>query len=281
MINYRAGETLQETRTRIIAYNTVERLLLGDYFHFSKIDDLLADLKNFDPDWPVLGIGTTNWYRRNGETIITGTAGSPQVLWADPNAQPLGSIVDLRTQSPEHVEELESPYVGEDDRQPQFPFLALGVCDPAQGKSFTLAAGINLHHWAVETLADENIGLAAIKVQGDFENVKSTAAYHLPLGGAKLTDGYNQQDIFRFLDLSEGTWSLQGLYAVNPTIQAVLSVPGFPAHLHGYEVNVRRGGHINQAIVRSGAEVTFYPIKDIHIRIRDLDRAVLPIKNLD
>lgn len=272
---------MNETRTRILAYNTVERLLLGDYFHFSKIDDLLLDLKNFDADWPVLGIGTTNWYRRNGETIITGSAGAPRVFWADPNSEPVGAILDLRSESPDHAEELESPFVGDDETQPQFPFLALAICNPEEGRSFSLPEGTNLHHWLVTRLVQDNIGLAAVQAHGVFEQVKSTAAYHLPLGGAKLTEGYNQQDIFRFLELSEGVWSLQGLYSVNPTIQSVLSVPGFPAHLHGYETTKLRGGHINQAIVRSDAEVTLYPIKDINIRIRDLDRAVLPVKELE
>jgi len=51
-------------------------------------------------------------------------------------------------------------------------------------------------------------------------------------------------------------------------------------HLHGYEVNKKRGGHINQAISTSTTRITVYPIKDINIRIKDLDKALVPVKPL-
>jgi hypothetical protein len=73
---------------------------------------------------------------------------------------------------------------------------------------------------------------------------------------------------------------MQGLYGINPTIQQVLSVPGHPLHLHGYEINEKRGGHINQAISTSTTRITVYPIKDINIRIKDLDKALVPVKPL-
>ena len=73
---------------------------------------------------------------------------------------------------------------------------------------------------------------------------------------------------------------MQGLYGINPTIQQVLSVQGHPLHLHGYEINENRGGHINQAISTSSTHVIVYPIKDINIRIKDLDKALLPVKPL-
>ena len=71
---------------------------------------------------------------------------------------------------------------------------------------------------------------------------------------------------------------MQGLYGVNPTIQQVLSIPGHPLHLHGYEINENRGGHINHAVSAAGTEITVYPIKDINIHIKDLDKAFLPLK---
>ena len=85
---------------------------------------------------------------------------------------------------------------------------------------------------------------------------------------------------FKFIEYQTGTWSMQGLYGINPTIQQVLSVPGHPLHLHGFETNEMRGGHINQAISTTNTRITVYPIKDINIRIKDLDKALLPVKPL-
>ncbi len=272
---------ISDRRSLILAYNTVERLLKGDYFHFSSVEDVLGDLESFDRDWPILGIGTTNWYRRNGEAIVAGTAGEPRLLWADPNSEPVGRILDLLAENPDHLEELKSPFVGEDESKPQFPFIALAICNPESKSTTTIPAGAKVHDWAIERFATENIGLAAIQVHGTLLNVKSTAAYHLPLGGVDLKQGYAEDSIFKFIEVDSGTWNLQGLFAVNPTIQEVLSVPGIPLHLHGYEIENRIGGHINQAIATETTEITIFPIQDINIRIRNLDQATLPVKKLE
>ncbi len=123
-------QIVSDKRSLILAYNTVERLLKGDFFHFSKIEGIKNDLKNFDDSWPVIGLGTTNWYRRNGETIVCGTVKQPDFLWADPDTDPAGTILNLNTQKPSHAEDLKSPYVGDDDSLPQFPFLGIALCDP-------------------------------------------------------------------------------------------------------------------------------------------------------
>ena len=64
-------------RSTLIALNTVDRLVRGDFFHTVSLEEVLADLRGFPPEWPVSGLGTTNWYRRNGEVVIEGTAGAP------------------------------------------------------------------------------------------------------------------------------------------------------------------------------------------------------------
>ena len=86
---------ISDKRSLILAYNTVERLLKGDFFHFSKIEDILQDLKSFDQSWPVIGLGTTNWYKRNGEDIIDGMVKQPEFLWADPESEPTGKVLNL------------------------------------------------------------------------------------------------------------------------------------------------------------------------------------------
>ena len=71
---------ISDKRSIILACNTVERLLKGDFFHFSKIEEITQEFTNFDKEWPVIGLGTTNWYKRNGEAIVEGIAENPEFL---------------------------------------------------------------------------------------------------------------------------------------------------------------------------------------------------------
>ena len=95
-----------------------------------------------------------------------------------------------------------------------------------------------------------------------------------------MHDGYSLESNFKFIEYKTGNWSMQGLYGVNPTIQQVLSIPGHPLHLHGYEVDENRDGHINQAFSTSTTHITVYPIRDINISIKGLNKALLPVKPL-
>ena len=268
----------QENRSTILAYNTVERLLKGDFFHYSKIEEISNGIKGFDKSWPVIGLGTTNWYKRNGEAMVEGLVEDPAFLWADPENN--GKLVNLKHDHPDHEENMKSPVIGPDDALPQFPFMAVALCDPKEFREYNLASGEDIHHCIENKFVSENIGLAAIHVKGELDNVKSTTACHIPIGGLELTEGYSKKDNFKFIEYETGSWSMQGLYGINPTIQQILSVPGHPLHLHGYEINEQRGGHINQAITTSSTQVTITPIKDIQILIKDLDTALLPVKPL-
>jgi len=51
---------ISDQRSLILSYNTVERLLLGDFFHFNNLDRIVKDLEGFDKKWPLIGLGTTN-----------------------------------------------------------------------------------------------------------------------------------------------------------------------------------------------------------------------------
>ena len=265
-------------RSILLAYNTVERLLKGDFFHFSSIEEIEQEIASFEKKWPVIGLGTTNWYKRNGEAMVEGEVGKPAFLWADPESNPAGKVINLNLDHPDHEENLQSPVIGLNDTQPQFPFMAVAICDPQHAKEYRLSAGDNIHQWIEKEFPQENLGLAAIHISGTLTDVQSTAACHIPLGGMDLSDGYSLKDNFKFIEYAKGFWNLQGLYGVNPTIQQVLSVPGHPLHLHGYEVNENRGGHINQAIATASTKITVHPIKDINIRIKNMDQAFMPIK---
>jgi hypothetical protein len=269
---------ISDRRSTILAFNTVERLLKGDFFHFSKIEEITQETANFDSSWPVIGLGTTNWYKRNGEAIVKGIAEKPEFLWADPENN--GKLINLNHDHPDHEENLKSPVIGPEDALPQFPFMAIAMCDPKELQEYTLSAGENIHEWIEKKFSSDNLGLAAVHVSGKLDDVKSTAACHIPIGGLDLNDGYSLKDNFKFIEYQTGIWSMQGLYGINPTIQQVLSVSGHPLHLHGYEIDKNQGGHINQAISTSTTRITVYPIKDINIRIKDLDKALLPVKPL-
>ena len=69
---------MSSNRSTLLIYNTVDRLLRGDLFHTVTTADVIDDLAAFPPDLPLVGIGTTNWLKRNGEVIADGTTGSPQ-----------------------------------------------------------------------------------------------------------------------------------------------------------------------------------------------------------
>jgi hypothetical protein len=265
-------------RSIILAYNTVERLLKGDFFHFSKIEEISQEMEHYNKEWPVIGLGTTNWYKRNGEAIVEGLAKSPEFLWADPENN--GKIINLNHEHPEHEENLKSPVIGPEDTLPQFPFMAVAMCNPKEMQEYSLPAGEDIHAWIEKKLSSENLGLAALHVSGRIDEVKSTAACYIPIGGLELNEGYSLKENFKFIEYETGLWNMQGLYGINPTIQQVLSVPGHPLHLHGYDINKMRGGHINQAISTSTSKVNIYPIKDINIRIKDLDKALLAVKPL-
>ena len=270
-------------RSTLLAYNTVERLLRGDFFHYVTLDDVLDDLAQFPPGWPVAGIGTTNWYRRNGELMLEFTAEEPSFLWADPTGQRSAIVIDLLHEQPAAMSNdtpLVSPALGGDDSRPQLPFLGVAVCDPAVVHTWTIRAPEGVHAELEQRCAEANIGLAGLHVRGALEVVDYQAICHIPLGGVGAgSDGMAQAGV-QFGRAEGDTWHATGVYAANPTVQNVVSIPGHPLHLHGYSAETREGGHINRAL--SGAEVTVevWPVRDLLVRIHDLDTAWLPVREL-
>ena len=121
---------------------------------------------------------------------MDGVTSSPCFLWADPQTTVTGSVLDLMKDSPSHPSDLKSPFVGKDDAIPQFPFLAMAVCDPENVREFLIPAGANLHQFIQNLCSEENIGLAAIQAEGKFEQVQYTTACYLPIGGIDPDQGY-------------------------------------------------------------------------------------------
>ena len=263
-------------RSTLIALNTVDRLLRGDFFHTVSLEEVLAELRGFPPEWPVSGLGTTNWYRRNGEIQIEGTAGAASFLWADPGAGSPGRILDLLTDRPEHADELTTPSMTEDEREPRMPFAAIGVGDPGRTQSIEFAPGDDLHAGIQRRCEDANIGLAALKLEGQLRSADYEEASHIPLGGVPTFDALGKEH-----GRAEGErWRVSGLYAANPTVQNIISVPGRPVHLHGRSVDSNVGGHIVSATSRAMLTAEVWRLQDLVMRIHDLDTAWLPVRDL-
>ncbi|MBE2268880.1 MAG: acetolactate decarboxylase [Anaerolinea sp.] len=266
------------TRSALLVYNTVDRLLRGDLYHTVTTADVLGDLAVYPKSFPVVGIGTTNWLHRNGEVIVHGTAEVPAFLWADPASDPVGAIIDLTRQQPSpQGTPLVTPRLDADDQEANFPFLALAVCDPAKVMKVEITDVPNVYDWLVAELQRLNVGVAGVSIHGQFGMVETTDAYNMPLGGVDLKEGYTNEQVFRFARYAPDSWALKGVYAANPSLQPFISVSGRPLHLHGYRLEDRHGGHIVNAPVVH-ATVSVYPVDDLILRIHDVARAYMPRK---
>lgn len=241
-----------KSRTTLLAFNTVERLFRGDFFHCVSIDDVVADLASQPPDWKVIGLGTTNWQDRHGELFVDGTAGRPRFLWADPEGDPPTALIPADPTNP-------------------LPFLAVAVCDPESTTyRWHLADGDDVHHVIEERCREANIGLAALRVMGELREVGYQVMCHIPVGG--ITDDH--PPVARQRRTLGEEWEALGIYAANPTIQSVVSHGVAAVHLHGRAGDPLQGGHVNRATASGASYVDVWPIFELVVRIRDLDVAM-------
>jgi len=265
-------------RPTLLSFNTVERLLNGDFFHTVHWETICSELSRFPPDWILAGVGTTNWYERNGETIIGGTVGHPTVHWSDPRSQDPMHVIDLLKEHPSpDGPDLVNPSLADTGNDPAFPFFAMGIGDPASVVNLQIPEGVKLHDFLIRYFEEQNVGLAAVELSGTFRHVNYAAAFHLPLEGLGESDCYDADDSFRLAEREGGTWQVRGVYAANTTLQRIISVEGLPLHLHGYEETEMMGGHLSE-VVTDSLEANIFPLKDFLLEIKNLDRAHLPVR---
>lgn len=238
----------------LLVYNTVEQLLAGDLLHTVTISEVQTHLADYPPDWPLVGLGTTDWIGRNGELMPDATAGAPHFWWADPGSPSQADVIDLTDYEP----------------PAQFPFLALAIGDPATAITLTLQNVPDVHAWLEEKLETSGIDLVGVQLRGQFGPVKTSVAYNIPLTGLDLSGGYVGEDVFRFGEHTTATWTMNGLYAADPTLQPVISTPGHPLHLHGYQPDTMLGGHIGSASAIS-ATATVWPMTGVVAGTSELD----------
>lgn len=263
-------------RSTVLSFNTVERLLRGDFFHSVTPGEVRAELATFPADWSISGLGTTNWYRRHGELLIEGSAGHPRFLWADPAGDPLGKIVEFEDSSATPIDEV-SPSLREERGCPHFPFAAVAVWDPAgPGHEWRLEEGQDVHAAIADWCESSNVGLAALCLKGALLDVEYQTMCHIPLGGIRDDAPAST----RVEAQKDAQWDAVGFYSANPTIRAVLGYSGAAVHLHGRVDDHGRGGHWNSALATSTARVEVRPLQDLMLHIRDLDVALLPVRSL-
>src|SRR5829696_5288967 len=150
----------------LVAYNTVQGLLAGDLEHTVSIVRVRSDLAAYPPDWPVVGVGTTNRPFRTGEPIPGGTAGDLRFWWADPDSPSQAAVTDLGA----------GPGAG----PVELPFLAIGVGDPARALTWEARDVPDVHAWLSAQLAAAGIELAGVLLEGEFGAVKTTVSYNIP-----------------------------------------------------------------------------------------------------
>lgn len=271
---------MPDARSTLLVYNTADRLLRGDLFHTVTTEDVLRDLSGYPADWPIVGVGTTNWLMRNGEVIPDGTAGKPRFLWTDPESDPLGRILDVCWRTPaDDGAVLVTPRVDSNDRQANFPFLVVAVCNPETALIWRVNDLPNLHEWLVGQLAANNIGVAGVQVKARCRHVRTTDAYNVPLSGMDLSKGYVGEQHFRFGEYGDSDWIFNGAYTGNPSLHPFISVPGVPLHLHGYRPAEEDGGHIVVAEVAE-AVVTVWPLDDMFMKLHNVSKAMNPVKTV-
>jgi 2-iminobutanoate/2-iminopropanoate deaminase len=241
-----AAAQAPEDEATLLVNSTVVDLLAGHMLDTVTQGEVEAQLSDFPSDWPVVGLGSTDWHGRNGEMLPDGTVGDVNWWWADPNSAPVGAVWDLAPSTA------------------RLPFLALAIGDPATAQTWQVAGVDDLHTWLEEKLVESDIGLAGVQVTGELAAVKTSIVYHIPLEGLDLSGGYVGDDYFRFGDYITSTWTLNGLYGAEADMQALISTPGHPLHLHGYQNASMRGGHVISARVIN-ATVTVWPMARLEL----------------
>jgi hypothetical protein len=239
----------------LLVFNTAERLLRGDFFHCASTAEIARELAVFPADWPILGLGTTNRLGRHGELMIAGPAGRPSFRWVDP------------------VDELHAIELPIDDCV-DLPFAAVVARSPdAPCFQWQLGGDEPLFDAIEQRCESENLGLAALEVNGSFGATEHQVMCDIPIGGVR--DGATAR---ASLTASDGLrWQAAGLFAANETIRLMLAHGSAAVHLHGHVPGVG-GGHLNAADAHD-VSITVWPVPEMVLRIRNLafDRQPLSV----
>ncbi len=264
--------TVTTAEPTLLLYSTVSRMLGGDMSNAVTPATVENDLQAFPANWAVVGVGTTNQPMRSGEMMPDGTAGDLHYWWADPSSASHAAVVDLGAYlvpipTPAPNATVEASISMPVDFNPEFPFLALAIADPATAVTLQAQNIDDVYAWLMTTISAKGIWLAGIQVTGQFGEVKTSVSYNIPRTGLDLSNGYVGADHFYFGDYPSGQWVMNGLYAASPDVQPIIATGTNTLHLHGYQTGTMLGGHITAA-AGTDITVTLYPIQTID---RELD----------
>ena len=232
-----------------VAFNTVTDLLAGDLWDVSMPDAVAPALSQVPGDWPLMGIGTTAEAGHNGEVIAYGTAAKPELVWADPQFP-----FTVRTLSTEPI-----------------PFLGVAAGDPATAIVVPAEPGRPIHEQIVELAESRHLAFAGVRVSGSFSEVSHSVAHNLLKQGTPLTDPTVDKAPYQlfFDEMGDAQWEMSGFYAASLAAQEIVSVRGAPVHLHGFQSDRSRAGHIGSATVAQ-ATISLYPLKAPVVEDADL-----------
>jgi hypothetical protein len=239
----------------LLVYNTAQGLLAGDLAHAVSPTMVQDDIDAFPSTWIVLGVGTTNQPGRTGEIIPDGTARSVRFWWADPSSPSQADVSNLSA----------TPSLS----SAELPFTAIGVANPDTVIEWPVPAVPSVHAWLRQQLEAQGLDLAAIRLEGTFGEVMTTVSYNIPPSGIPTGSVYSGGDFFRFGDYPSGTWNIDGVFADPAALQPVVSTPGNPIHLHGYQPDLDLGGHIVSALPNE-VRAYIYPLQEMVIRPTEL-----------
>ena len=234
---------------RVFSYNTVADLLAGDLWDVASPAQVASDLLTVPGDWPIMGVGTTAEIAHNGEVIAFGTAMAPELVWSDPAFPPT-----VRLLSSEAI-----------------PFLGVAAGNPAEVITAEAEAGLPIHQQVVELAQASGLAFAGVRVSGRVSDVNYSVAYNLLKEGTPLTDPTVDKAPYQlFFTVDDDVmWELSGFYAAGAAVQGIVSVPGAPVHLHGFQLDRSRAGHVGSAIAAQ-AEIRLYPLAAPEVRDSDL-----------
>ncbi len=233
----------------VVAFNTVADLLAGDLWDVTQPQTVFASLADVPEHWPLMGVGTTAETGHNGEVIVFGTAGMPELVWSDP-LFPL----TVRTLGDEPI-----PYVGVAAGNPDHAIVA--EAEP----------GRPIHAQVVELAEANGLAFAGVRVSGQFTDISYSVAHNLLKEGTPLTDPSVDKAPFQlFFDVAEeAEWEISGFYGASARVQEIVSVRGAPVHLHGFQLDRSRAGHLGGATVEN-ATIRLYPLQAPLVEDADL-----------
>ena len=241
--------------TSLIAYNTIQAILAGNIWEYSTQEMLLDRLSAFPPQNPVFLIGTSLETFRIGELLGFGTVARPEFYWCNP----------------------EYPYDARYLAEQKLGVAAMAICDPEDRIDLEIPAGVNLQQEIIRQLQERRVDLAALYVEGTFQEVTYSIAFHID------KTGINRKDISTFTNVYQETelfdWRFAGILAADSKTGPLLTYGGVPLHLHGMQMHGKIGGHALKIVPAEKVVASVYPIARTEVNLADLSLEVLVANN--